>query len=115
MLKQIVGNVHWVENGKQTSRLVDVQEAFSDADQAKAQISYTERSGDKRQLRLSRLAYRQYQGKRFRVESGKKPIVATKSRQEISLRKKPSKSKSSKGPARRKVVVKAAKGKARTR
>lgn len=99
MPKQIAGNVYWIENGKQTSRLVDVAEAFNDADQAKAQISYIERSGDKQQLRLSRLAYRQYQGKRFRIESGKKP----------------SKSKSSRGPTGRKAATKAAKGKAKTR
>ena len=77
MPKQIAGTVYWIENGKQTTRVADVKEAFSDPDQAKAQILYAERSGDKRQLRLSRLAFRQFQGKRYRVESkaaiGKKP------------------------------------------
>ena len=35
MPKQIVGSVHWIENGRQTSRLVDVQEAFNDPAQAR--------------------------------------------------------------------------------
>ena len=48
MPKQIVGNVHWIENGKQTNRLVDVQEAFTDLDQAKTQVLFAEASGDKR-------------------------------------------------------------------
>ena len=69
MPKQIVGNVHWIENGKQTSRLVDVKEAFTDGDQARSQIQFAEASGDKEQIRLVRLAYRQFQGMRYRGES----------------------------------------------
>ena len=73
MLKQIAGNVHWIENGKQTNRLVDVQEAFSALDQAKAQVLFAEASGIKEQIRLVRLAYRQFQGMRYRGESKAKP------------------------------------------
>jgi len=68
MPKQIVGNVHWIENGKQTSRLVDVGVAFSDPDQAAAQVLFVEASGDREQIRLVRLAYRQYQGQRYRKQ-----------------------------------------------
>ena len=69
MLKKIVGSVYWIEKGKQTSRVVDVQEAFSDPDQAKAQISYAKSSGNKRQLIMCGLAYRQFLGKRYRGEN----------------------------------------------
>ena len=73
MPKQIVGNVHWIENGRQTNRLVDVQEAFSDLAQARDQVLFAEASGDREQIRLVRLAYRQSQGMRFRGESKAKP------------------------------------------
>ena len=76
MPRQIAGSVYWIENGRQTSKVVDVQEALTDSDQAKAQILYAESSGDKRQLRLARLAYRQFLGKRYRVEG--KPKKAAK-------------------------------------
>lgn len=86
MPKQIVGNVYWIENGKQTSKVVDVKEAFSDGDQARSQIQFAEASGDKKQLRLSRLAYRQYQGKRYRVENGKKPSKSKSSKRSAAGR-----------------------------
>ncbi len=73
MAKEIVGSVYWIENARQTGRVADVKEAFSDPAQAKAQILYAERSGDKRQLRLARFAYRQFLGKRYRVGSRVKP------------------------------------------
>jgi hypothetical protein len=73
MPKQIVGNVHWIENGKQTSRLVDVSAAFSDLDQAIAQVLFAEASGDKREIRLVRMAFRQFQGMRYRGENKAKP------------------------------------------
>ena len=82
MPKQIVGSVHWIENGKQTNRLVDVQEAFSALDQAKAQVLFAEASGHKEQIRLVRLAYRQFQGMRYRGESKAKPKRATKTDQQ---------------------------------
>ena len=69
MPKQIVGNVHWIENGKQTSKVVDVKEAFTDGDQARSQIQFAEVSGDKEQIRLVRMAFRQFQGMRFRGEN----------------------------------------------
>ena len=43
--------------GKQVE-LVDVQEAFSDPDQARDQVQFAEASGDKKQIRLVRLAIR---------------------------------------------------------
>ena len=73
MPKQIVGSVHWIENGKQTNRLVDVGEAFGDPDQARSQVQFAEASGDKKEIRLVRLAYRQFQGMRYRGESTAKP------------------------------------------
>ena len=69
MAKKIVGKVPWIEKGKQTSRIVDAKEAFGDPAQAVQQILYAEASGDGEQRRLVRLAYRQYQGKRYRAES----------------------------------------------
>ncbi|MGA2762990.1 MAG: hypothetical protein ABSG17_06465 [Spirochaetia bacterium] len=87
MPKQIVGNVHWIENGRQTSRVVDVKEAFSDPAQAVAQIEYAEHSGDSRQLRLARLAYRQFQGKRYRAENTPKKYLKPKSKRKPSVGK----------------------------
>ena len=58
MPKQIVGNaLHWIENGRQTNRLVDVQEAFGDPAQARDQVLFAEAPGDREQIRLVRLAY----------------------------------------------------------
>jgi hypothetical protein len=110
MPKQIVGSVYWIENGQQTSRVVNVQEAFSDPAQAKAQILYAESSGNKKQLILTRLAYRQFLGKRYRVESKTEPRRATEvDQQRISKpsRKKPPKAKSSKKVVGRRVARKA--------
>jgi len=67
--KQIVGSVYWIENARQTSRVAKAKEAFSDPDQAKAQALFAEASGDKRQIKLVRLAYRQFQGIRYRGEN----------------------------------------------
>jgi hypothetical protein len=69
MEKKIVGRVPWIEKGKQTGRIADAEEAFGDPVQAVQQVLYAERSGDAKQRRLTRLAYRQYQGKRYRAES----------------------------------------------
>jgi len=101
MPKQIAGSVYWIENGKQTTRVVDVKEAFSDPDQAKAQIVYAESSGDRRQLRLSRLAFRQFQGKRYRVEGKVAP------RREPATKQKPAGKGFAKKVARKKASRKA--------
>ena len=77
MPKQIVGSVHWIQDGKQTNRLVDVGEAFGDLDQARSQVQFAEASGDKKEIRLVRLAYRQFQGMRYRGESTAKPKKST--------------------------------------
>lgn len=69
MPKQIVGNVHWIEKSQQTIKVVDAEAAFSDPDQAKAQVLFAEASGDRKQIRLARLAYRQFQGMRYRGEN----------------------------------------------
>ena len=101
MPKQIAGNVYWIQNGKQSSKLVDVEEAFTDPDQAKAQVLFALASGDKKQIRLVRLAYRQFQGMRYRGESKTKPSKPS--------REKSSKAKSSKKSAERSVGRKASK------
>ena len=109
MARQIVGSVYWIENSRQTTRVVDVQEAFSDPDQAKSQILYAEISGDKKQLILARLAYRQFLGRRYRGENKATPKKAkevVRQRVPKSPRKKPLRAKSSKKPARRKVAKK---------
>ncbi len=95
MPKQIVGSVHWIENGRQTNRLVDVREAFGDLDQARSQVQFAEASKEKEQIRLVRLAYRQFQGMRFRGESKAKPSKPS--------REKSSKAKSSKKAVERRV------------
>jgi hypothetical protein len=83
----IVGNVHWIVNGMQTEKMADAQTAFSNLDQAKAQVVFAEASGDKEEIRLVRLAYRQFQGKRYRVE-----WKSTQKRSKKSVQRKASKS-----------------------
>ena len=101
MPKQIAGNVFWIENGRQTNRLVDVAEAFNDPVQARDQVLFAEASKEKEQIRLVRLAYRQFQGMRFRGESKAKPSKPS--------RGKFSKAKSSKKAVERRVARKASK------
>ena len=106
MPKQIAGNVYWIENGKQTNHAVDVKEAFSDPVQAKEQIIHSERMGDKAHLKLARLAFRQFQGMRYRRENKPKPKRSTEvNQQRISKPKvkKDTRPVSSKQPVRRKV------------
>ena len=66
---KIVGNVHWIQDGQQTQRVVDAEAAFSDPVQAGQQVLFAEASGDREQIRLVRLAYRQFQGMRYRGEN----------------------------------------------
>lgn len=65
----IAGNVYWIEKGVQTIKVVDAEYAFRDPEQAQAQVQWAEASGNKKQIRLARLAYRQYQGMRYRGEN----------------------------------------------
>jgi hypothetical protein len=66
--RRIEGSVHQVIAGKQTDALLSAAQAFSDSTQAKAQVIYFETHGTKEDVRLARIAYRQFQGKRFRQE-----------------------------------------------
>jgi hypothetical protein len=66
LAKRIAGTVPWIQNGKQTSRIVDAKQAFGDPVQAAAQVRFFDESGDPQQRRLARLAYQQFQGKRLR-------------------------------------------------
>jgi hypothetical protein len=66
MAKQIVGTIPWIQNGKQTTKIVDAKKAFSDPEQAAAQVAFFDAIGDPQQKRLARLAFQQYIGKRLR-------------------------------------------------
>jgi hypothetical protein len=102
MPKQIAGNVYWIENSRQTIKLVDAEAAFSDVEQAVAQVQFAESSGVKKEIRLARLAYRQYQGMRYRGENKAKPS-------------KPIRAKSLKKPAGRKTQGKTSTAKRKAR
>jgi hypothetical protein len=65
-MPKISGSVFWIEKGKQTEKVVDAEQAFSDFEQAKAQVLYFEKKWSVAEKKLGRLAYRQWQGKRFR-------------------------------------------------
>jgi len=65
-MPKIGGSVYWIENGKRTEKVVDAQQAFSNDEQAKAQVLFFEKKGSAAEKRLARLAFRQWQGKRFR-------------------------------------------------
>ena len=64
-MAKIVGKVYWIKGKKKTATVVSAREAFSDPDQAVKQVLY---GGEPE---LARLAYKQYQGKRYRTQ--KKP------------------------------------------
>ena len=65
-MPKVSGSVFLIEKGKQTQKVVDAEQAFSDLEQAKAQVLYFEKKGSAAEKKLARLAYRQWQGKRFR-------------------------------------------------
>ena len=64
--RKVTGTVRKIVNGKPTDEMLTAEEAFNDSQQAVEQVLYAERHGSKEELRLVRLAYRQYQKKRFR-------------------------------------------------
>ena len=65
-MPKIGGSVLWIEKGRQTEKVVDAERAFSDEGQAKAQVLFFEKKGSVAEKKLARLAFRQWQGKRFR-------------------------------------------------
>jgi hypothetical protein len=62
----ITGNVSQIVGGRQTNKTLSAEQAFGDPEQAAAQVKWAESNGTKEMIRLTRLAYRQYQGKRYR-------------------------------------------------
>ena len=66
--RKVTGTVLRIMNGQPTDERLSAEEAFGDPQQAVEQVLYAERHGSKEELRLVRLAYRQYQGKRFRTK-----------------------------------------------
>ena len=65
-MPKIGGSVFWIENGKQTQKVVNAERAFADLEQAKARVIYFENKGNAAERKLAWLAFRQWQGKRFR-------------------------------------------------
>ena len=66
--RKVTGTVLRIVNGRPTNERLSAEEAFSNPQQAVEQVLYAERHGSREELRLVRLAYRQYQGKRFRTK-----------------------------------------------
>ncbi len=64
--KKVTGTVLKIVNGKPTDEKLSAEKAFGDLEQARAQVLYAERHGSREEKRLVRLAFRQYQGMRFR-------------------------------------------------
>jgi len=64
--KKVTGTVLKIVKGKPTDEKLSAEKAFGDLEQARAQVLYIERHGSKEEKRLVRLAFRQYQGMRFR-------------------------------------------------
>ena len=67
-VRKVTGSVLKIVNGRPTDERLSAEEALSDPQQAVEQILYAERHRSKEELRLVRLAYRQCQGKRFRLK-----------------------------------------------
>ena len=68
----ITGTVNRIVRGKQTDEKLSAEQAFSDPDQATAQVEWVEANGTTEMIRLTRLAYRQYQGKRYRTPASRR-------------------------------------------
>jgi hypothetical protein len=66
--RRVTGTVLRILNGRPTNEQLSAEKAFGDAQQAVEQVLYAERHGSREELRLVRLAYRQYQGRRFRLK-----------------------------------------------
>jgi hypothetical protein len=64
--KKVTGTVLRIVNGKPTDEWLSAEKAFRDLEQARAQVLYVEKHGSTEEKRLVRLAFRQYQGMRFR-------------------------------------------------
>jgi hypothetical protein len=64
--KKVAGTVLKIVNGKPTNEKLSAEKAFSDLEQARAQVLYAEKHGSREEKRLVRLAFRQYQDMRFR-------------------------------------------------
>jgi hypothetical protein len=64
--RKVTGTVLRIVHGKPTDQRLSAEDAFNDPSQAAEQVLYAERHGSKEELKLVRLAYRQYQKKRFR-------------------------------------------------
>ena len=63
--KKVTGTVLKIVNGRPTTQRLSAEKAFGDPKQAVEQVLYVERHGSGEEKRLVRLAYRQYQSKRF--------------------------------------------------
>ena len=66
--KKVTGTVLKIVNGKPTGVKLSAAAAFGDLEQARAQVLYVERHGSIEEKRVVRLAFRQYQGMRFRAK-----------------------------------------------
>ena len=64
--KKVTGTAIKIVNGKPTNEKLSAEKAFGDLAQAREQVLYAERHGSLEEKRLVRLAFRQYQGIRFR-------------------------------------------------
>jgi len=64
--KKVTGTVLKIVNDKPTDEKLSADKAFSDLEQARAQVLHVEKHGSREEKRLVRLAFRQYQGMRFR-------------------------------------------------
>ena len=64
--KKVSGTVLKIVKGRVTDVKLSAERAFGDLEQAKEQVLYVERHGSREEKRLVRLAFRQYQGMRFR-------------------------------------------------
>jgi hypothetical protein len=65
-VRRITGTVNRIVSGKHTNEKLNAEQAFSDPEQAAAQVEWAEANGTTKMIQLTRLAYRQYQGKRYR-------------------------------------------------
>jgi hypothetical protein len=69
--RRITGTVNRIVKGKHTDEKLSAEQAFSDPEQAAAQVEWAESNGTREMIRLTRLAYRQYQGKRYRAPASR--------------------------------------------
>ena len=84
-MPKIGGSVFLIEKGKQTQKVVDAERAFSDEDQAKAQVLFFEKKGSASRKEAGAACLPSVAGKTIQAELKQDAICRRRERQTASL------------------------------